>query len=299
MRAGRMHADEADIDVAVVRGLIAAQFPQWADLSVEPVDTVGTDNAVYRLGGELAVRLPRIEGAVGSVEREQQWLPLLAPQLPVAVPAPRGLGGPAGGYPWSWSVYRWLDGENPSVNRVAEPGLLAEDLAEFIRALRRIDPSGGPSAGRGVPLAARDAATRAAIVELRGIIDTDAAGAAWEEALRIPERSGPPAWFHGDLSPGNVLITRGRLSAVIDFGCMGVGDPTVDLIIAWNLLPADARGVFRAALQADDATWARGRGWALSIALIQLPYYRDTNPVLAANARHVIREVLADHEHAS
>jgi aminoglycoside phosphotransferase (APT) family kinase protein len=176
------------------------------------------------------------------------------------------------------------------------PDSLARDLAGFVAALRRIDPPDGPPAGRGVPLATRDAPTRAAIAELRGIIDTIAVTAAWEEALRIPEWSGPPAWVHGDLSPGNVLLVDGRLSAVIDFG--GVGDPTVDLIVAWNLLPAGARKTFHAALRVDDATWARGRGWAQSIALIQLPYYRDTNPVLATNARYMIHEVLAEHGQA-
>jgi aminoglycoside phosphotransferase (APT) family kinase protein len=298
MCAGKMHADEVDVDVALVRRLLAAQFPQWAGLPVEPVDSTGTDNAMYRLGQDMAVRLPRIEGAVANVEREQRWLPRLAPLLPVVIPTPLGRGMPAEGYPWSWSVCRWLDGENPTVDGIAEPGLLAQDLAEFVTALRRIDTTGGPHAGRGVPLATRDVPTRAAIKDLREIIDTHAATAAWEEALQVPEWPGPVAWIHGDLSPGNVLISRGQLSAVIDFGCMGVGDPTVDLIVAWNLLPAEVRNVFRAALQVDDATWARGRGWALSIALIQLPYYRNTNPVLAANSRHVIREVLADHGHA-
>ncbi len=299
MCAARMHADEADIDVSLVRHLVGGQFPQWAGLPVESVDSSGTENAMYRLGEDMAVRLPRRKGAVGDVEAEQQWLPRLAPHLPVAVPAPLGRDGPAEGYPWNWSVYRWLEGENPVAGRIAEPGPLAEDLGKFITALRGIDPVDGPLSGRGVPLATRDAATRAAIEELHGIIDTEAATAAWEEALRIPEWSGPVAWVHGDLSPGNVLVDRGRLSAVIDFGCVGVGDPTVDLIVAWNLLPAEARGVFREALRADDTTWARGRGWALSISLIQLPYYWDTNPVLAANSRHVIREVFADHGYAA
>jgi aminoglycoside phosphotransferase (APT) family kinase protein len=207
---------------------------------------------------------------------------------------PIGRGRPAEGYPFSWSVCRWLDGENPAVDRLAEPRRLAHDLAAFVTALRRIDSADGPPCDRGQPLATRDAPTRAAIAELHGMIDTGAATAAWEEALLLPEWSGRPAWMHGDLAPGNVLVAHGRLSAVIDFAGVGVGDPSVDLIVAWNLLPAGARDTFRTALGADDATWRRGRGWALSIALIQLPYYRETNPVLAANARHVIREVLAD-----
>jgi aminoglycoside phosphotransferase (APT) family kinase protein len=189
------------------------------------------------------------------------------------LPSPFGEGKPAEGCPYPWSVCRWLEGENPTAGRLADPGLLARDLAGFVAALRGIDPADGA-------LATRDAPTRAAIGELHRIIDTDAATAAWEEVLQIPEWSGPAAWVHGDLSPSNVLLVDGRLSAAIDFGGVGVGDPTVDLIVAWNLLPAGARTVFRAALRVDDATWARGRGWALSIALIQLPYYRERSPPL-------------------
>jgi aminoglycoside phosphotransferase (APT) family kinase protein len=295
----KMHADEADIDGPLVRRLIAAQFPHWADLPLERVESAGTDNVMFRLGAEMAVRLPRKPDAAGMVELEQCWLPVLAPHLPYAVPVPLGKGGPGEGYPWSWSLYHWLGGENPVAGHLAAPDLLAADLARFITDLRRVATSGAPASGRGVPLATRDAPTRLAIGELRGLIDTEAVTAAWDAALRAPERTGPALWSHSDLSPGNLLMTGGRLSAVIDFGCAGVGDPTVDLIVAWNLLPAGSRDVFREAVGADEATWARARGWALSISLIQLPYYRTTNPVLAANSRHVIREVLADHANAA
>jgi aminoglycoside phosphotransferase (APT) family kinase protein len=297
MSSKKMHADEMDIDVRLVQRLITAQFPQWADLPIQPVLSAGTDNALYRLGEEMVVRLPRIEWAVKDVDKEHQWLPRLAPLLPVAISVPLGKGIPAEGYPWQWSVYRWLEGENPAVDRLNDPGLLAMALAQFVVALHRIDPTDGPPAGRGVPLAMRDEPTRAAIGALHGIVDIDAVTAAWNVALQVPSWPGSPVWVHGDLSPGNILMVQGRLSAVIDFGALGVGDPACDLIVAWNLLPADSRNVFRAALQVDDAMWARGRGWALSIALIQLPYYRETNPVLAANARHVIHEILADHNH--
>ncbi|MFI5746931.1 aminoglycoside phosphotransferase family protein [Streptomyces sp. NPDC051644] len=296
MRAGKMHADEPDIDVSLVHRLIAEQSPQWAGLTVEQVDSAGTSNAMYRLGEEMVVRLPRTAGAAGDVEKEHQWLPRLAPLLPAAIPVPLGKGMPAAGYPWHWSVYRWLGGGNPAVGRIAEPGLLAADLAEFVAALHRIDPTDGPASYRSEPLGARDAATRAAIEAVHDIVDTGVAVAAWEAALRAPERNGPAVWIHADLQPGNVLIADGRLSAVIDFGCLGLGDPAVDLIAAWYLLPADARGIFRTALNADDAAWARGRGWALSTALGELSYYRDTNPAMAAIARHVIREVLTDDE---
>jgi len=301
MPARRMHADEADTDVSLVGRLLAAQFPQWGGLPIEPVDSAGTDNAIYRLGDDMAVRLPRIQSATGQLDKEHQWLPRLAPLLPLGIPAPLAKGIPAEGYPWHWSVYRWLEGENATIDRIGDPGEAAADLAQFVTALQRIDPTGGPAPGphnsfRGVPLAMRDAFTRAAIASLRDTLDAGAVTAAWEAALHAPVWHGPHVWIHGDLQSGNLLAVQGRLSAVIDFGCLGVGDPACDLIVAWNLLPADTRNVFRAALGVDDATWTRGRGWALSIALIQLPYYRDTNPVLAANARHVIREVLAEHE---
>jgi aminoglycoside phosphotransferase (APT) family kinase protein len=294
MPAEKMHADEVETDVSLVRRLLAAQFPHWADLPIAPVESAGTDNAIYRLGEDKAVRLPRIHWATGQVDKEQQWLPKLAPLLPVAIPVPLGRGEAAEGYPWSWSVYGWLNGENPTVGRIVDPHLLATDLAELIAALQRIDLPDAPTAGRGVPLARRDADTRAAIEALRGMVDTDAVTAVWDAALRAPEWPGAPVWMHSDLAPGNLLIVDGRLSAVIDFAGVGVGDPAGDLPVAWNLLPAEARDVLRTALEVDDATWERGRGWALSIALIQLPYYHRTNPVLAASARHTIAEILAD-----
>lgn len=289
----KMHADEADIDTGLVRALVAAQFPHWADLPVTPVESAGTDNAMYRLGDDLAVRLPRVRGAAADVAADHEWLPRLAPLLPVAVPAPLAVGRPTDDYLYPWSVLSWLPGTNPAVADLADPDGLATDLAAFVTTLRQVDTTDAPPAGRGVPLADRDAPTRAALEQSHDLVDTAALTAVWEDALRLPPWPGPPAWAHADLSPGNVLVRNGRLSAVIDWGCAGVGDPTVDLIVAWNLLPAHTRPLFRAALAVDDDTWRRGRGWALSISIIQLPYYQHTNPVLAANSRHVLAEILA------
>jgi aminoglycoside phosphotransferase (APT) family kinase protein len=291
----KMHADEVDIDEDLVRCLVGAQFPQWADRCIAPVCSAGTDNAMYRLGEDMAVRIPRIHWAVESLETEQRWLPWIARCLSVDIPLPVGLGAPGERFGWPWSVCRWVAGEHPTAGELAEPDQLARDLAGFITAMRAADPTGGPTATRGVPLVQRDAEVRAALAALDGLIDTDAAGAAWDEALRVPPYPGPPMWFHGDLSRFNILTAQGRLTGVIDFGLMGVGDPSVDLIIAWNLLPPPARADFRAAVAADDDSWARGRGRALSIALIALPYYKDTNPALAASARYTIGEVLADY----
>jgi len=290
----KMREGERDIDVPLVRRLIAEQFPQWAGLPVERLESSGTENAMFRLGADLVVRLPRHPGAVDDVRHEQRWLPRLGPRLPFATPEPLALGGPGTGFVWPWSVYRWLQGGNPVVGALTEPELLAKDLAAFIGALRRIDPDGGPPGYRGAPLADRDEEMRAAVAQLDGRVDTAAVTARWEEALRAPEYAGPPVWAHGDLMAGNLLVTGGRLAGVIDFGTVGVGDPAVDLITAWCLLPAAARGLFREAVDVDEAEWARGRGWALSIAVIALPYYWHTNPPVAANARHVIGEILAE-----
>ncbi|NNJ06181.1 aminoglycoside phosphotransferase family protein [Streptomyces sp. PKU-MA01144] len=298
MSTGQMHPGQHLIDDDLVQRLIAGQFPQWSGLPVERFPSGGTVNAMYRLGDGMVVRLPLVRGGARDVAMEQEWLPRLAPRLPTAIPEVLGAGEPADGYPWPWSVYRWLAGELPQAGALSEPVLLAKDLAEFVAAMRSITLPGAPQAHRGGPVNSLDAETRAAIEELRGIpqedVDCDAAAAVWEDALRTPGWDGPQVWLHADLMPGNLLVDGGRLASVIDFGCTGVGDPACDLFPAWNLLPADAREVFREALGVDDATWIRGRGRTLSQALIALPYYRRTNPAMAYNARHVIRAVLGE-----
>ena len=222
-----MHADEVDTDAALVGRLLAAQFPEWADLRVEPVRPLGTDNTLYRLGDDMVVRLPRRERNSGTLEQERRWLPRLAPLLPLAVPVPLAEGMPDEGYPFTWSVYRWLTGESATIGRVTDPSRLATDLAQFVAVLQRVDPTDGPPPGehnafRGVPLATRDASTRNAIASLHSAIDVGSVTAAWEAALRAPEWRRAPVWIHGDLDSRNLLVEEGRLSAVIDFGCLGV-----------------------------------------------------------------------------
>ncbi|MFD3803059.1 aminoglycoside phosphotransferase family protein [Streptomyces sp. NPDC058611] len=292
------HPDPHPADEDLVRRLVAGQFPRWAGLPVERFPSGGTVNGMYRLGDDMVVRLPLARGGAGDVALEREWLPRLAPRLPVAVPEALGAGEPAEGYPWPWSVYRWLAGENPEAGALDAPERLARDLAAFVTAMRGVTLPGAPAAHRGGPVASLDAETRAAIEELRAIpeegVDCDAAAAVWEDALRAPAWDGPPVWLHADLMPGNLLVEGGVLTAVIDFGCAGAGDPACDLFPAWNLLPAGAREVFREALDVDDAAWRRGRGRTLSQALIALPHYRLTNPSMARNARHVIHAVLTD-----
>ncbi|MGW7438587.1 aminoglycoside phosphotransferase family protein [Streptomyces sp. NPDC054849] len=298
MTPGQIRPGLHPVDDDLVRRLVAGQFPQWAGLAVERFPSGGTVNGMFRLGDRMVVRLPLREGGAGDVPTEWEWLPRLAPRLPVAIPEVLGAGEPAEGYPWPWSVYGWLTGENPLAGALSEPVALARDLAGFVAAMRSVTLPGAPPAYRGGPVASLDAQTRAAIEEVRGIpeedVDCDALAALWEEALRAPEWDGPPVWLHADLMPGNLLVDGGGLSAVIDFGCMGVGDPACDLFPAWNLLPPDARKVFRDELGVDDATWTRGRARTLSQALIALPYHRTANRAMADNARHVIRAVLEE-----
>jgi len=221
------------------------------------------------------------------------------PRMPLAVPVLLAVGEPAEGYPWRWAVYRWLAGENTTIDTIANPVMTANDLAGFIRALQKIDPTGGPLASehnsRGSPLITRDEDTREAIASLDGMFDADLLTSIWDSALRAPDWDKKPVWFHGDLLPGNLLFTQGRLSAVIDFSALGVGDPACDLMIAWNLFSGESRDSFRKALDVDDATWARGRGHALSQALIFIPYYLHTNPMGVATAKRAVLEVIADH----
>ena len=280
------------ITADLVRRLVAAQHPRWADLPVTPVPRSGWDNRSFRLGDELLVRLPSAEGYVDAVAKEQHWLPLLAPHLPLPVPEPVAAGVPGEGFPWPWSVYRWLPGEpllgGPPVDRVA----LARDLAAFLGALRTA-PGTGPGPGqhnwfRGGPVAYYDDGTRAAIAALGDAVDGDAAAAVWEGALASTWQ-GPDVWFHGDVADGNLLVRDGRLAAVIDFGTSGFGDPACDLVAAWTLFDGASRAAFREAVAADDGLWARARGWALWKALITLQGDRDD-----AGARTVLEAVLAD-----
>ena len=290
----KMHDGEADIDAGLVGRLVAAQFPQLAGLPVSAVRPTGTVNAIYRLGGRLCARLPRLQEYAGDLEDELRWLPWLAPQLSLRVPEPVAMGRPASGYPFPWGIYRWIEGQPYADELVGDERQAARDLARFVAGLRRIDPlAGAPRAGRR-PLRELDSATREAIDSSRDVIDRDAATAAWECALAAPAWEGAPVWIHADLLRPNVLVDGGRLCAVIDFGGAGIGDPAADVIAAWSVFGPAGREAFRDVLGVDDGTWDRARGFALHQAAMIIPYYPQTNPGFVTMAKRTVGEVLAD-----
>ena len=290
---------KADITAGLVSRLVGTQFPQWASLPVRPADPGGWDNATFRLGEEMSVRLPSAEEYVAGVRKEQRWLPVLAGQLPLPIPELLAAGVPGCGFPRPWSVYRWLDGAPVTEQTVPDLPQLADDLAGFLAALYRIDPAGGPPPGphnffRGGPLAVYDHETQEALAALKGHIDTVLAAEVWQAALRSTW-PGRPVWFHGDAQPGNLLAKDGRLCAVIDFGTCGVGDPACDTTIAWTFLSGESSRIFKERLPVDAATWARGRGWAIWKAMKVLVGAVDDDPQDAAFTTRVIDKILTDH----
>ena len=280
----RVHDDELDIDETLVRALLREQFREWADLPLVRAGD-GTVNVIYRLGDELSLRLPRREGPDTADDLEMTLLPVLAPQLPVEIPAPVARGRPGAGYPWYWSIHTWLDGDAPT------GALDAADVAALVLALRRVDTTGAPepSYGRGKALAWRDTGVRDALER----VDAPGAAELWDEAIRAPEWDGPKVLIHADLDRRNVLVRDGRLAAVLDWGGVGVGDPAVDVMVAWKLVAAEDRERFRMLVASDDATWLRAKGWVLSQALIALGYYTPANnPAIHAEATRWLAEVL-------
>lgn len=291
------------IDVPLVERLIAQQFPRYADLPIKPVANSGWSNRTFHLGDAMSVRLPSAKPYAPAIQMEQYWLPQLGPHLPLPIPIPLGLGAPCAEFPWHWSVYRWLDGDFATDERVSDKSGLATALAEFLLALQRIDASEGPRPGehagaRGVPVSTLSNAVERAIVDLEQVVDSDVLRAIWREST-ASEWLRAPVWVHGDVAAGNILVKNGRLCGVIDFGSLVVGDPACDLVIAWTFLDADSREAFRRALVVDDGTWTRARGWALWKALIVQANHIQTNRMEEAAAVRAVVELVADYKHRS
>lgn len=287
------------VDEQLARRLIDAQFPHWAEVPIAPVELSGVDNRTFRLGADLTVRLPSGAWYALQVDKEQRWLPYLAPRLPLPIPTPVAKGVPGEGYPFSWSVYRWLEGENASEETIGDLTQFAVMLASFLRTLQGIDATGGPAPGphnfyRGGPLTTYADEVRRSVDALGDEIAGEAVEKVWDDAVAATWE-GDPVWFHGDVAAGNLLVRDGRLAAVIDFGTSGIGDPACNVVIAWTLLHGPSRDAFRARLGVNPGTWSRGRGWALWKALITLAGAFDRDPDAAAVSRRVIEHVLADH----
>jgi aminoglycoside phosphotransferase (APT) family kinase protein len=291
--SAKLHAGEADIDTELVGRLLAEQFPELVDLPITAFHSTGTVNAIFRIGDDRYVRLPRMPEGMADLDKEWRWLPRLAPLCSLRIPEPVAKGEPGSGYPHTWAIYQWIEGMPYADDLIDDESQAAADLAQFVLDLRRADPVGAPRGGRR-PLRALDIDTRAAIAQAREIIDADAALEAWDDSLDAPAWDGTAVWIHSDLLRPNLLVHAGRLSAVLDFGSAGVGDPATDVIAAWSVFGPIGRETFRGALDVDDVTWRRGRGIALHQAAMIIPYYRETNPRFTALAIRTVEQVLAD-----
>jgi aminoglycoside phosphotransferase (APT) family kinase protein len=293
-----MHPDEIHVDLALAKALIEAHCPDWRRLPISKVsNTSGTDHHIFRLGANMALRLPRRPSAALQVEKEQTFLPILAKCLTIATPFPVKAFGPSALFPYPWSVCKWLEGETLSASTGLDQADLTRDIAITLLEIWATDmpillTPGVHNFHRGVPLSERDAQTRTAIAQIGDEFDPLRLLKIWDKCLGAPPHEGPPAVIHGDLSPSNLLACDGRLAGVLDWGGLARGDPANDLMIAWNYLEESFRSMLRFSVSADDAMWARGIGWALSVAAIQLPYYRDRNDVIASSARSTLQNVL-------
>lgn len=288
----KMHTNEFSVDDSLVRKLISSQCPQWQHLSIVPIQSSGTDNALFRLGDEWVVRLPRIDWATKSIQKEYDWLPKLSKLLNHAMSVPVFRGEPEHGYPWSWLISPWYEGHNPPFEQKNEYAELSLALASFLNGLHAIHLENGPFSRRGVHLKAVADQTLTALNALASDMDVKQLKLLWHELEQVPQWHNTPVWVHGDFLPGNIIVFNTKLQAVIDFSDVGIGDPACDCIMAWSLLNQKSREIFKSQLNnIDEDTWLRGKGWALSIAAIMLPYYKNTNPTLATLARRILAQI--------
>lgn len=289
------------INESLVANLISEQFPQWRDLPIKSVTHQGWDNKTFRLGDHMLVRIPSSEEYVRQVQKEHKWLLLLAPYLPLPIPAPIVIGKPSKVYPWNWSIYKWLDGDSANTVELDDTCLenIALQLAHFLKELHKFDAAGAPTPGlhnwwRGAHTSVYNTETRVLINKLKSLIDVDKANSLWEKAISSKWNK-DPVWVHGDIASGNILLKDNKLSAVIDFGCMGIGDPACDLTIAWTFFKNKSRKAFKTAMSLDHDTWARARGWALWKAAFKLVSLNDKNGLEAVKHLQIINDVLDEY----
>jgi len=290
-----MHPDQVDVDIDIVRGLLSEQRPDLAELPITPVVSTGTVNALFRLGDDLVARLPLREHWEAGIDREWRWIPWLSSRVTsIGLPDPVFKGIANDAFPFTWSIYRWIEGAPYDDDLIDDEAGAARTLARFVSELRALEITPAAPTGGRDPLADLDQDTREGIANAGSVIDASAAMTVWDQALRTAPWDGAPVWIHGDLLRPNLIAHAGRLVAVIDYGHIGVGDPATDLIPAWAVFGPTGRAVFRERLDPDDATWARGRGIALHQAAMIIPYYTETNPGFAELARRTIEQILDD-----
>lgn len=297
LRSVQLHENEFDIDTELVQGLLIAQMPDLAELSLRRLDSWGTVNAVYRLGENLLVRLPRAPEYVRGPEREARWLPLFAQSLPIHVPKYERLGRPTSRYPSHWSVLEWVEGDPASEATIIRLDQAANDLGEFVQALREVSTANAPTGGnyRAFRLARVDADFRGWLAKLPDDIDRFRVESVWNTSVSVGEWGLRPSWVHTDLRGGNLIVRDGRLAAVIDWEGCTVGDPSADHLAAWWLFDGDSRETFRTASGASKDTWSRAMGWALFMSVAAIPYYSETKPAFAGQARRALDEIISDH----
>ena len=290
-----------NISVSLVHKLIIEQFPQWKHLSIKPVPLSGWDNRTFRLGNTMSIRLPSAQCYAEKVEKEQKWLPILAPHLSFRIPTPIAMGKPSKLYPFNWSIYQWIEGESANTCDLNDQQLqpIAVQLAQFLNELHTIDSTGGLEPGphnfyRGLSPSVYNAETRSAITQLKNIINTDVVTLVWEKALSS-RWNNKSVWIHGDFSAGNILLKDNQVVAIIDFGGMGIGDPACDLVISWTFLKNESRKLFRQHIQLDGDTWDRARGWALWKALITMVTVKDKNIMEVEKQMQIINAIVQEH----
>ncbi|MEO3746082.1 aminoglycoside phosphotransferase family protein [Plantactinospora sp. B5E13] len=295
-----LHRNELPVDESLVRTLLKAQRPEWAELPLSVAGS-GTDNTMFRLGDDLLVRLPRTPDKEPSIRKEQKWLPRLAPRLTLAVPEPVFAGAPSPDFPLAWSVYRWIDGAEPGPDTVEDWPAFGTDLAAFVRQLHGLDLTGATRADdlggyRGGSLRSFDEWVGGYFADCRAIgpsLDLETVERLWRDALDLPEPSGSHVWLHSDLRPTNLLVRDGRLCAVIDFGALAVGFPDAEHAPVWDL-PTPARQAYWDSLDLDDLTWTRARAWAIGVGVAGLAYYWSTYPAFVAECQARLRAILDD-----